>query len=117
VVQRPSKYFDGAVPSIPPTKGGWGTSYPGRVDDSIKFAGLSLQDQTYLATLQAVAGVDMPGAQFGGAMEQFDDAGTYVRLVTSMTHPGPCSYAALACTPHMIDCRVESATTFNLGES
>lgn len=80
VVMRPSKYDDGQPITQPPTKGAWGVSYPGRVDDAIKFAGLSVMDQSYLATLQQVAGMNTPGAQFGGHNDQFDDAGTYFDL-------------------------------------
>ena len=80
VVQRSANFNDHYATTNPPTKGIWGNSYPSRVDDSIPFLGLSVADQTYLATLQQVAGVLMPGAQFGGNMDQFDDAGTYFDL-------------------------------------
>ena len=85
VVLRSAQFDDHYASTSPPTKGVWGNSYPSRVDDAIRFAGLSAADQTYLATLQQVPGVSMPGAQFGGHMDQFDDAGTYVRT-HSHTH-------------------------------
>jgi hypothetical protein len=83
VVLRPPNYDDAYASTQPPTLGVWGNAYPGRVDASIKFLGLSLSDQTYLATLQWNRGMEasgLGGAQFGGHMDQFDDAGTYFDL-------------------------------------
>ena len=68
VVQRGPNYDDSYAITSPPTKGIWGNSYPGRVDEAAaaRFLGLSTADQTYLATLQSVVGMQNTGAQFGG---------------------------------------------------
>lgn len=78
VVLHSPSYDDSYASTQPPTVGIWGNAYPGRVDAEIQFLGLSLADQTYLATLQAgPSNVDSyRGAQFGGHMDQLDDAGT-----------------------------------------
>jgi len=70
-------FDDGTLPTLPATEGQWNRAYPGRVDEAIPFLGLSLADQTYLATLESGLNIGLPGAQFGGHMVQFDDAGTY----------------------------------------
>jgi hypothetical protein len=81
VIQRGPVFDDHYAVTMPPTTGIWGRSYPGRVDDVPPFLGLDIQDLSYLATLQAsFPNGRFPGAQFGGDMDQFNDAGSYFDL-------------------------------------
>jgi len=80
VVLHSPNYDDKYAATNPPTLGIWGNAYPGRVDGAVPFLGLSLSDQTYLATLQWNRGMEnagLGGAQFGGSMDELNDAGTY----------------------------------------
>jgi len=80
VALREKSFDDHQQSTWPATKGGWGNSYPSRIDDSIPFLGLSPADQAYLATLQSLDGIVGLGGQFGGHMDEMDDAGTYFDL-------------------------------------
>jgi hypothetical protein len=87
VLLRRPHYNESAGVTWPVTEGQWGNSYPSRVDGiapfdgnalnmtaSKNFLGFSFHDMLALATLASV------GGQFGGDMDELDDAGTYFDL-------------------------------------
>jgi len=73
---REKTWNDGQLSTSPLTKGSFADYYPGRIDNTTwQFLGLSQSDLVQLGFLTPPG-----GGQFGGHMDQLDDAGTYFDL-------------------------------------
>lgn len=84
-MQRAKKYDEPSGKAAGLNYGCWGCSYPDSIE--AEFLGLSLEDKQHLAIL------DVPGGQFGGSMDELNDAGTYFDLgVRECKQPGSYHY-------------------------